>query len=234
MDDIKKAEALLPPFFSSNFNYTNKMKKHSSIIIRERFFNILLALFYVYFAYSHAVYFFKTGSLPTFIFLVYESLIVFLVLLRKAPKEVSFDFKGWLAASIGTFLPIAFTSELHEFSGSLAVLAIQLIGVTISLIGMCSLNLSFGIVPANRGVKKAGMYKFVRHPIYAGYFISLTCFVIQNAGTQESLIRNAIILFITLTALIYRIKFEETFLSKDAEYKKLMKTTPYRLIPKVW
>jgi protein-S-isoprenylcysteine O-methyltransferase Ste14 len=104
----------------------------------------------------------------------------------------------------------------------------------ISFTAMFSLNLSFGVVPANRGVKSGGLYKIVRHPIYSGYLLSFTCFVIQNISDFESLIRNVSILVISLVALIFRIKYEEAFLSKDAEYRKLMETTPYRLIPKVW
>jgi len=96
------------------------------------------------------------------------------------------------------------------------------------------LNLSFGIVAANRGVKNSGLYKIVRHPMYAGYFLSLSCFAMQNVPDEASLIRNGIILTVTLIGLIIRIKYEEDLLIKDPQYKKLLKTTPYRLIPKVW
>lgn len=203
-------------------------------ILRERFFNMLLAMFFAIPAYAHAKYFYSTGSLPTLIFLVFEVLLVFLALSRNFPKEVSFSFKEWLAAAVGSFLPIFLLSNRGEFSGDFVFFALQLVGATISLFGMFSLNLSYGVVPANRGVRKAGLYKFVRHPIYAGYFVSLSCFVVQNAPDADTLIRNLSILLITLVALVFRIRFEERFLQKDAEYQKLMQATKYRLCPGVW
>lgn len=210
------------------------MGKTNIIVAREIFFNILLSLYFAFFAWTHLSYFFKTSSLPTLLFVVYETILVFFILFRKLPKEVRFDFKSWLAASIASYLPMLFISDRLEFTGDIVFLLLQIAGITISLLAMLSLNLSFGVVPANRGVKSGGMYKIVRHPIYAGYFISMTCFTIQNIAGYESLIRNCSILVITLVALIIRIKYEEEFLLRDPEYQKLVKTTPYRLIPKIW
>ena len=95
------------------------MKDKKLIIFREVSFNIILALYFVFFASIHLAYFIKTQSIPTFLFIFYESFIVFLALFRSIPKEVCFDFKSWLAASVGTYLPMMFTSNRYEFDGDI-------------------------------------------------------------------------------------------------------------------
>ena len=209
------------------------MKKRH-VILRERFFTVLLAMYYAFFVYSHGLYFVKTGSLTTLLFIAFELIICICVLAREHPKEVSFDVKAWLAASIGTYSSLLFISNRFEFQGDYIFLIIQLMGTLISLAGIFSLNLSFGIVAANRGVKTSGIYKFIRHPMYAGYFVSFICFVIQNVPDMHTLVWNVSILIIMCTALIYRIKYEEELLLHSKEYQEFCKTTKFRLIPGIW
>ncbi len=52
---------------------------------------------------------------------------------------------------------------------------LQLAALSFVIWGKISLGRSFAILPANRGViKRDGMYRFVRHPIYAGYLCTAT------------------------------------------------------------
>ena len=204
------------------------------ILLREWAINLLLSGYYLYFARVHAEYVFETGEPTTLIFLIYESLIIMLLLTRRTPKEVSFKSKDWIAATLGTFAPLMLTSQHQAFTGDFIILILQIIGMVISLVGMCGLNRSFGIVPANRGVQVSGLYEVIRHPIYAGYFLSLTCFTLLNLPNIEVAARNISILLLTLTAIIFRIRYEEALLIKDKKYQTLVEKTRYRILPGIW
>jgi protein-S-isoprenylcysteine O-methyltransferase Ste14 len=78
---------------------------------------------------------------------------------------------------------------VHWFCGSITPLLIKpaaeapllppAICLSAIIVGLCTqvcakfvLGRSFGMVAANRGVKIAGPYRFIRHPMYAGYTIT--------------------------------------------------------------
>jgi protein-S-isoprenylcysteine O-methyltransferase Ste14 len=48
-------------------------------------------------------------------------------------------------------------------------IALVVIGNLFQAMAKLSLRRSFGIAPANRGIKSDGLYRFIRHPMYAGY-----------------------------------------------------------------
>jgi len=112
---------------------------------------------------------------------------------------------------------------------TIAIIALQLVGMSISLAALFSLNKSFGLVAANRGVKRGGLYGVVRHPIYAGYFISFAAYVAQNA-TVANMALYAV--FIGLELL--RVAAEERVLSSDPEYVNYARSTRWRVVPFVY
>lgn len=203
-------------------------------VIREISINVLVAIYYACFAYLHARYYLRVGATTTLLFLVYESLLIFLALFRRLPKDVSFSLRDWVVAGIGTYMPLMLISSRGEFPGDTILLALQAVGVAISFMGMVSLNRSYGTVPANRGVRTKGLYAYVRHPVYAGYFISLTCFALQNLPYPEITLWNLGLLAFILTAMVLRIRYEEELLMKDEEYRQFATQTRYRILPGVW
>jgi protein-S-isoprenylcysteine O-methyltransferase Ste14 len=91
------------------------------------------------------------------------------------------------------------------------------------------LGTSFGIVAANRGVKVLGPYRFVRHPMYAGYTISnLSIFLVTPT------LFIATIYLCTLAAQIARINAEERVLRKDVGYRAFTARVHFRLLPGVF
>ena len=106
---------------------------------------------------------------------------------------------------------------------------LQLIGIFISIIAVLSLNNSFGIVPAIRNIKTKGLYSLIRHPLYFGYFVFITCIVLQNISAM-----NVVILVAIYAADIYRILAEEKILSEDHGYQTYKSRVKWRLIPFVW
>lgn len=210
------------------------MADKQTVFVREWFFNIAVAAYYSSFAYNHLLYYLDTGHLTTLLFLIYETLIVFLALIRRIPTDVSFSVRDWLVAGIGTYTPLMMISSKGAFAGDSIVLALQLLAIVFSFVGMLSLNRSYGTVPANRGVRTNGLYRFVRHPVYAGYFVSLTCFALQNLSSWDIALWNILLALVTLTAMVFRIRYEEEFLMRDEAYQAFAEKTRYRILPGVW
>ena len=105
----------------------------------------------------------------------------------------------------------------------------QLTGLLLTTAGLLSLNRSYAIVPANRGIKTGGMYRLVRHPLYLGYLISDTGLLINQFSLWNLyVVGTAALLFIA------RIHYEEKFLLQDAAYRDYCDATRYRLIPGIW
>lgn len=160
-------------------------------------------------------------------FFVLESLFAVMFLVRRAPKTQSSDPGEWFVALAGSCVPFLMAPVT---GGSAPVgIAVQCIGVGISVMGLISLNRSFGIVPANRGTRTGGMYRFVRHPIYAGHLVAQLGFVIAALS-----VRNAAVLAASFVFLLMRIVFEEDLLKKDHEYSAYASRTPWRLLPFIY
>ncbi|VWB69140.1 isoprenylcysteine carboxyl methyltransferase [Burkholderia lata] len=106
---------------------------------------------------------------------------------------------------------------------------LQIVGIAWQLFAKLSLGRSFGLLPANRGVVSSGAYRFVRHPIYAGYLLSEIGFLLTNFGT-----RNLVTISAWMLLQIGRILLEEHVLSEDADYRAYKTQVRYRLIPGVF
>jgi protein-S-isoprenylcysteine O-methyltransferase Ste14 len=85
---------------------------------------------------------------------------------------------------------------------------------------------SFGILPANRGVKTGGPYRFLRHPMYAGYLLTHVGFVIGFP-----LLQNAVLYMIAFAIQLARLAREEALLRGDERYRRYAAEVRYRLLP---
>lgn len=101
-----------------------------------------------------------------------------------------------------------------------------MIGTAISLAAKLSLRRSFGLVPANRGVKSTGAYRFVRHPMYTGYVINHIGFLLIFFSAW-----NIAVYAVTWLLLYLRAIEEERFLLQDPEYSAYASTVRARIIP---
>ncbi|BBA39906.1 hypothetical protein BCCH1_23300 [Burkholderia contaminans] len=130
----------------------------------------------------------------------------------------------------GTFYYLAYqlTASTHlipEWAGG----GIQIVGIAWHLFAKLSLGRSFGLLPANRGVVSSGAYRFMRHPIYAGYLLSEIGFLLTNFST-----RNLVMIGTWMLLQIGRIVLEERVLSDDEDYRAYKSQVRYRLIPGVF
>lgn len=194
----------------------------------EKGVNAAVASFYAWFAWIHGTDFLATGRGSSLLLLIYETMIVGFALFRAMPKDTSSSTYDWGIAVAGTALPLLLrpAPELHE---SALFQVLQFTGTAISMTALLSLNRSFGIVPANRTIRTGGLYRFIRHPMYAGYFLSLIGFSVQNPTGGNIAVSAG---FMALSIL--RIRAEEQFLARDAGYAAYMDKTRWRLFPFVW
>ena len=172
--------------------------------------NASLAALYALFIYRHAVTFVETGE-PTFLaIVVLETMIVALFLMRRDASDSNVSAMALAATAIGTFSTL-FMAPVGRSSVPAAItVTIQVIGLMLAIVSLGSLRRSFGLAPANRGVKTNGMYRFVRHPLYASYLVALSGYLLAYPAP-----RNFALLGASLAGQLVRMSLEERLLLRD-------------------
>jgi protein-S-isoprenylcysteine O-methyltransferase Ste14 len=197
-------------------------------IYRQIAGNIVLGLLYVLFAAGMTRNVILTHRVSGLLLLLYQLLVALFAFIRNFTKRVSVSTFEWFAAMMGTYLPLLLRATAHGRDNPFLV-GIQVTGVLVTMTGLLSLNKSFGIVPADRGIKTGGLYCIIRHPLYAGYLASIGAFTAMNPSGAN------IGIYLWFAAFeIARLFLEETFLSADAEYSAYMRRVRWRLIPFVF
>ena len=103
---------------------------------------------------------------------------------------------------------------------------VMIMGGLLSIAAKVALNRSFGLAAANRGVKREGPYRFMRHPMYAGYILTQVGFLMCNPSAW-----NIGVYLIAWTVQLLRIAAEEKVLIQDAAYRAYASTVRFRLAP---
>lgn len=162
--------------------------------------------------------------------LVSETAVVLFVLIRRPTQAISLRLGDWLLAITATAAPLMIQPGL-DMVPALAPLGIGLVVLGNGVQGLAKLSLrrSFGIAPANRGIKSDGLYRFVRHPMYAGYLVVHIGILILMPGPI-----NLAIYIVGWWAQILRLRAEEALLLQDAAYAAYAAKVRWRLVPGVF
>lgn len=167
------------------------------------------------------------GSQPAnIIFLISEGVVALMVLLRRPTDQVSVNPVDWLVGLGGTLLPMLIMPTGAGWVGGAALLVA---GLVFSVTAKLTLGRSFGIVAANRGVKRAGVYGAVRHPMYLGYFVFYLGVLLVNPSLW-----NAALLLVWAGLQIARIRAEERVLLLDPAYRAHAEKVRFRLVPLIY
>jgi len=164
--------------------------------------------------------------------LIAETAVLIFVLLRRPSDTISLKLGDWLLAITATFAPLLIqpvdTPSALKWLVPAAV-GLVLAGNAVQIAAKLFLRRSFGIAPANRKIKTDGMYRLVRHPMYAGYLL-------VNVGVLMLMpsALNLVIYTIGWWAQILRILAEERLLGEDPAYRTFMTTTRWRLVPGIF
>lgn len=107
---------------------------------------------------------------------------------------------------------------------------LQVLALWLVIWGKMSLGRSFAILPADRGVVTGGVYRYVRHPIYAGYLAGHILFLLSSFFPFYNFTVYAIITMFQ----VHRILREERILALTEEYRDYLGRVRYRLCPGIF
>lgn len=167
------------------------------------------------------------GGLANLLLLPSEGLVVVFMLLRSRPTQISRHPGEWLVALAATCMPMLVIPE-----GGVGLLPPAL-GATVLLMGLLvqmhakfTLGRSIGLVPAHRGLRVNGPYRFVRHPMYAGYLLSHVAFLLMHPSLGNLLVYAG-----CYGLQVPRLLAEERLLRCDPQYRAYQGVVRFRLIP---
>ena len=155
-----------------------------------------------------------------------ELMTVAFVLLRRPSDNISLSPTDWTMAIVGTAGAMFARPFVHPLVGVAAPMLLWASGLALSIAAKVSLNVRFGLAPANRGVQARGAYAFIRHPMYAGYILMGASYFLMNPSPW-----NAAVYVIAWSAQFARVVREERWLGRDPAYRAYAEAVRFRFIP---
>jgi protein-S-isoprenylcysteine O-methyltransferase Ste14 len=187
----------------------------------------LVLILYAWLVFRIVSSYTREGELVNLLLLPSEGLVVFFMLIRRRAASITRHFSDWVVALLA-----ACTGLLVVPVPGHALVSVQLAGgvllagIFVQVLAKIALGRSIGCVPAHRGLKVSGPYRFIRHPMYAGYLLSDLAFLAVNANLW-----NAGIYAIGIGLQLYRLRAEERMLTLDPKYVDYRRQVRYRLVP---
>ncbi len=192
----------------------------------------ILVIMFGFFAVGMTASFDLTTDVAVPLLLASEVLPILLIVFRKwsPTHRMSINPFDWMLAFAGANAPLlavagAPGNVIPQELCSLVILS----GLLIQISAKICLWRSFGIVAAVRDVKVSGPYRFVRHPMYAGYTIVHIGFLMAFPSVWNLVVYSGALLI-----QIARLLREEQLLRTDAAYREFSHRVRYRLLPGVF
>ena len=155
--------------------------------------------------------------------LIFYSLVAVLFLTRR-PAHRSAPLWQTAVALVDVFLPAVLLRP--EGRGLWVGNVVQVAALGVIIVAAFSLGPSFGIAPADRGLRTGGLYAWIRHPLYAGESLFYTGYLMTHTSW-----RNFIGLAVAITLFVVRIRWEERIIEGYEHYARRVR---WRLLPYVW
>jgi protein-S-isoprenylcysteine O-methyltransferase Ste14 len=191
--------------------------------------NLVGSCFYIFSAAALIIDYRMSERFSSLLMLILTAMFAFFFIARTTPpRQGNSSPRDWFVAVAGTAMPLLLrpAGAVHDL---VLTEGVQLLGLCISIAGLLALNNSFGMVAANRGVKSNGIYRYIRHPIYAGYLVAASGFLVQNFTLP-----NVAVMTAWFCLEVCRMQAEERLLSRDSAYADYMKNTKWRIIPYIF
>jgi protein-S-isoprenylcysteine O-methyltransferase Ste14 len=181
-------------------------------------------------AYPELLWLAASKNVDAALLVISESLGVFLILTRRFSKTVSKHPLDWALSLTAVSTPLlTVPAAASTFIPAQLATTVMFAGMIIQISAKIALWGSYGLVPANRGVKTRGPYRFLRHPMYAGYTLIHIGFLLGFPSLQ-----NFLLYLTTFLIEVARLMREELILNKDPLYREYVSRVRYRVIPGVF
>ena len=215
----------------SPMNSLNPARAQPSVpVLRPTLLDRIEQAVLIFLSLSLAIRVMREPGMWSWLVLASECLILVFVLFRHPTDRIATSPRDWLLAYGGSAAPLLIQPEAAVTGAFVPVGAtLFLAGNFISLWAKLALRRSFGVAPANRGLKLNGPYAIVRHPMYAGYLISH----IGIFGLMPSW-HNLAAYLACWSIQIMRLMAEERLLSEDERYVRYRQDVRYRFFPGIW
>jgi len=130
------------------------------------------------------------GDLSVLILILQECCVIGLAFTRRpASTSVGWESPEALLGYCGMLAPLFVRpADLAPPPYLWAGLAAQGVGNVLAVAGICDLGRSFGVIAAHRGIQTCGLYRSVRHPIYAAYLLALGGFVLTHPSIVNGMV----------------------------------------------
>jgi protein-S-isoprenylcysteine O-methyltransferase Ste14 len=169
-------------------------------------------------------------NIQAVLLVISESLGVFLILTRRSATKVSTRPLDWALSFMAVNAPLlAIPAAANTLIPSQITTALMFAGMILQISAKITLWRSYGLVPANRGIKTKGPYGFVRHPMYAGYTLTHIGFLLGFPS-----LHNFLLYLTTFLIEVARLIREERILNEDRAYRQYSTGVPYRLLPGIF
>lgn len=189
--------------------------------------NVAVVLGLMALAYSCWLRYLSTGAWNWLAFTAVNALMVVLYVARSDATAISRSPLVWALAFGGTCTSLLLRPSTTIGAPVLGS-ALQALGSFAIVLSLLSLRRSFGIVPAHRGLRTGGLYRYVRHPLYASELLTIAGMALASPSTL-----NLGCLGLAMILQLGRAVVEERFLDADPEYRQYRNQVRYRLIPRV-
>src|SRR5215469_4207888 len=181
-------------------------------------------------AYPELFWLAASKNVDAALLVISESLGVFLILTRRFAKTISTHPLDWALSLMAVSAPLlAAPAAAGAFIPSQVATTVMFAGMIIQISAKIALWRSYGLIPANRGIKTRGPYHFVRHPMYAGYTLIHIGFLLGFPSLQ-----NSLLYLTTFLIEVARLMREELILNRDPLYRDYATRVHCRLIPSVF
>jgi protein-S-isoprenylcysteine O-methyltransferase Ste14 len=170
-----------------------------------------------------------TSRITVLILLISETASFLGLMLSRRAKVVDYEPMAFVLVVVAYCYMVFLNTNpgLHLMSEQVSA-TIQVIGLSWSIYAKVSMGRSFGLLPANRGLVVTGAYRWVRHPIYAGYLANHVGYIAANFCLW-----NLVVLGLLYVAQFLRVLREEALLAHSSEYLEYARRVRYRFIPGV-
>jgi protein-S-isoprenylcysteine O-methyltransferase Ste14 len=187
----------------------------------------LVQLVQVQWAYPELIAAAAGISAQALLLVISELLSVVLILMRRRSPSLSSHPFDWALCLLAVILPLLVTrAPAGTLIPASVVTALMLAGLAVQIAAKAALWRSFGVLPANRGIRTGGPYRLVRHPMYAGYMVTHIGFLLGFPSLHNAVLYGAV-----FAIQVGRLLREEMVLEQDRLYRAYADRVRYRLAP---